>query len=421
MWYYKRSNPRWVLWLTSLSFMVIIAWMYFSTIQLVVRAQGKIVPSGQNKVVQHLEGGIVAEILIAEGDVVDQGQVLFRIKNEAVKADLRELEISKQAFEAKSYRLQALINNETQLVFPKQFNASEIIKRAEQRLFENALDDFVQEQNVLNSSYERHKNKVKELQNQKANLSKEIDLALKDLQINQTLQTKGAASQKDVLDSQKRLQSIKTNFDRINLSIPTAKSEQQEALSKLRKSRSNFQLRLREELNKVTLNIQRLDAKLTASSDVEQRSDVLSSVRGIVNKLLVNTIGGIIQPGESLASITPQDENLIVEAKVKEADRGEIWLGQEARVKFRAYDFSRFGSLTGKIAFISPDSSNDQRNPNHYFYRVNIIVNQQQLAEDKPILPGMLTDVDLLADSKSILSIILGPIMKSWNRALTDQ
>ena len=421
MWYYKRSNPRLVLWLASLSIAVCFVWMYFSTIQMVVRAEGKVVPSGQNKVVQHLEGGIVSEILVSEGDAVEAGQVLFRIKNEFISANLRELRLSQQVLKARSFRLQSLLDGKETLQFPADFMDSSEIRRAEIQLFDDARNDFMSELEVLNSIFRRKQSQVKELVQQLQNLKKELQLAQRDVDINRQLLSKGAGSEKEVLDSQKRFQAIQTNLDSVQLSIPVARAEQQEVQSKLQKSRSNFQLELRKELNDASINLKKVESQIEATTDVKQRSEVVSSVNGIINKLYVNTIGGIIQPGDLLASITPVDDSLIIEARVKEADRGEIWLGQDARIKFRAYDFSRYGSLDGKINFISPDSSADNRIPNDYFYRVNIVVNQQKLADDKPILPGMLSDVDLLAESKSVLSIILGPIVKAWSVALTDQ
>lgn len=303
--YYRRSNPRLVIWLDFLSVVLFVFWTYYSKIQQVVRAEGKVVPSSQNKVVQHLEGGIVAGILVAEGDIVSQGQILFRIKNEFVKVDLAELAISKQALEARSYRLKSLLADRKKMTFPKTINISKRLLEAEKCLFSYSLNDFSKELQVLTNIYQRRQNKVSELLSQLTNLQKEFNLAKKELGFNNKLFAKGAVSERGVLDSQRRLQSTITNYDKVDLSILTAQSEEREALSKLEKSKSNFQLKTRKELNKVLLEVEKIDKKIQARQDVQQRSEVVSSVKGVINKLLVNTIGGIIQPGEALASITP--------------------------------------------------------------------------------------------------------------------
>ena len=421
MWYRNSRRPRIFLWTLSLSVFIIILWAYLVEIQQVVRAQGKVVPTGNNKIVQHLEGGIIAEILVAEGDVVEKGQILFRIKNEFNTAELKALEIERLSSLIKLYRIRTQLANKQKIEFPKELEQrAPKVLASEQKLLQDIYLNYIKERQILTSAWRRKQHRIRELTAQKTNLEKELKLAQKELGLNKQLQAKGAASERDVLDSQKRYQTIKTSYDRISFSIPTARSEAKEALSRMEQVTTDYKLQLQQELIKTQAIIAKIDAKQKAFKDRLQRSDVVASVKGIINKLMVNTVGGIVRSGEPLASLTPLGKSLIVEAKVREADRAEIWLGQPVKVKLRAYDHTTFGSLDGEIVLISADSFSDNRQIDQYYYSVQIKI-QQEISADNPILPGMLSDVDMLTGKKRILAYLTGPILRSWSRALQEQ
>lgn len=421
MWYRNNRRPRLLLWTLSLSVLILILWSYFVEIQQVVRAQGKVVPTGNNKLVQHLEGGIVSDILVKEGDIVEKGQVLFKIKNKFNVAELKALEIERISLVIRLYRIRTQLADKQKIKFPQSLiDQAPKVAKSEQTLLNDIYLNYTKEQQILQSAWTRKEHRIKDLSTQRVNLEKELSLARKEWNLNKKLQSKGAASERDVLDSQKRYQSIKTSYDRISLSIPTARSESQEAWSRYEQIKTDYKLKLQEELIKVQASMAKVNAKREAYRDRLERSDVVASVKGIVNKLMVNTVGGIIRSGDPLASLTPLGKSLVIEAKVREADRAEIWLGQPVKVKLRAYDHTTYGSLNGEITLIGADSFNDNRQINQYYYQVQIKVDQA-ISEDHPILPGMLSDVDMLTGKKKVLAYLTGPIMRSWSRALQEQ
>jgi HlyD family secretion protein/adhesin transport system membrane fusion protein len=421
MWYRNNRRPRIFLWTLALSVILLIVWSYLVEIEQVVRAQGKVVPTGNNKLVQHLEGGIIAEILVQEGDIVEEGQPLFRIKNEFNKAELTSLEIERISLLIKLYRIRSQLEDKQNIVVPEELeNRAPKVVASERVLLKDIYLNYVKRQQVLSSVWKRKQHRIKELTTQRKNLEKELELAKQEWKLSEKLLSKGAASEREVLDSQKRYQTIKTSYDRIYFSIPTARAESKEALGRYEQIKTDYKLKLQEELIKVQSNIAKIETKQKAFRDRQLRSEIVSSVKGIINKLMVNTIGGIIRPGDALASLTPLDTSLIIEAKVREADRAEIWLGQPVKVKLRAYDHTTHGSLDGEIVLISADSFSDNRQIDQYHYQVQIKV-QQKINSDKPILPGMLSDVDMLTGKKRVLTYLTGPILRAWSRALQEQ
>lgn len=421
MWYRNDHRPRLFLWTLSLAIAIIMVWAYMVEVQQVVRAQGKVIPTGNNKLVQHLEGGIISEILVKEGDIVEQGQVLFKIKNEFNTAELRALDIERLSLLIKLYRIRTQLAGKQEIIFPNTLveQAPKVVA-SEQKLLNDIYSNYIKEQQILQAAWKRKQHRIKELTTQKKNLKIELDLVNKELKLNEQLEKKGAASVRDVLESQKRYRSLKTTYDKVSFSIPTAKSESKEAHSRYEQLQTDYKLKLQEELIKTQATMAKVDAKRKAFQDRLVRSDVLASVKGIVNRLMINTVGGIIRSGDPLASITPLGKSLVIEAKVREADRAEIWIGQPVKVKLRAYDHTTYGSLDGEISLISADSFVENRESNHYFYQVQIKI-EQAIDENHPILPGMISDVDMLTGKKRVLAYLTGPILRSWDRALQEQ
>ncbi len=406
------------IWLLAAILGAFLAWAALFELDQVVRSQGKVVPSGQNKLVQHLEGGIIADIFINEGDLVKINQPLFRLENISAKARLLDVEIDRLSLLYRKTRLEQQIQGKKTIRFPTDSHAEAAqIKQNELELYRSEIADFLNQQNVLITSIKFKKATLTEQEILLDNLKNELRLAQEDLVLLRRLEKSGAVSRRELLVSEGKIQAIKTRLDSTNASIPSAKAEIKTAQARLKQNKSNYTLSLQNELNDISLRLSKAVEQQRANKDREQRTIINSPVDGIINRLLVNTKGGIIQPGDTLAEITPLNEMLIVEAQIAVRDRGDIWLNQAVKIKISAYDFTKYGVLEGYITQISPDSSSD--NQGNFFYTARINVSQN-FGEDKPIIPGMVAQIDIITGKKTILEYLLNPIRRSLSTALRE-
>ncbi len=411
--------PSVTIWLLALFVFSFVAWSSFMEIEQVVRAEGRVIPSGQNKQIQHLEGGIVSEILVAEGDIVNINQPLFRISNSSAKAQLQTLDIEKIALEARIVRIKVQLANKKEIHFPKYIEekSPEMVSN-ELKLMHSQQRNFENQQRVLKDSVGHKQLKLEEERIRVQNLNRELKFAQEDYELIKQLEKSGAVSKREILSTKQRIQAIRTRLEASQATIPSAKAEINEAKSRYSQNISNYQLKLQEELNTDQLDLDKILEQQKAGAERQSREEILSPVNGIVNQLFINTQGGIIKPGDSLADITPLDDTLIIEAKIKAKDRADVWLGQEVKAKVSAYDFAVFGSLDGIIIALSPDSSNDNRG--EFFYTAKIKVNKTNFGPSNPIIPGMLSQVDILTGKKTILNYLINPIRRGWQNALQE-
>lgn len=349
-------------------------WAYFGTLDEVSTGTGKVIPGAREQIIQSLEGGIVAELLVAEGDLVEKGQILARLDPTKSESNLGETAAKYHAALASSTRLQAEVN-QTPLTFPPELHDFPELMQAETRLFETrqrrlseALDG------IANSS----------------------ELVSKELQITQNLAATGAASSVEVL----RL-----------------RRQQVELELKAQEFRLEYLVQAREELARAQAEVKSLESVVKGRSDTLTRLTHRSPVRGIVKNIEVTTIGGVVPPNGLLMHIVPLDENLLIEARISPRDIAFIHPEQEAKVKITAYDYSVYGGLSGKVVTISPDTIQDEVKPENYYYRVFIRTETAAL-ENKAgvkfgIVPGMIATVDIKTGQKTIMDYLIKPINRA--------
>lgn len=403
-----------------LFFIAFITWSSFSEIDEVVRGTGKVVPSGQTKVLQNLEGGIISDIKVQEGDKVLKGEIIYALSNEFFKADSKSKEIDLLAFKASAIRLEASIDEKEDVVFPKELEEKipDIINN-EKRIFREDLYNKKTKIDIAKDQLNQKKYKLKEAQTKFDNLSLELNLAQANMKIQESLYRKKVVSKKEYISELSKKQNIVTKLSETRNSIPIIKEEIQEAKKKIDTVKSDIRTKHLQKYSTLKAEINKLVEKNKANTDREIRKDVVSPVNGVVNKLYFYTVGGIVKPGDKMAEITPLEDSLTIEARVNTSDRALIWAGQDVSVEITAYDFSKFGLLTGKLISISPDSFED-RNGN-VFYLVKVKANANQFAPDLPILPGMVANINILTGKKTILQYILKPLKDISKNALSEQ
>ena len=403
-----------------LFFIAFIAWAFLSEVDEVVRGTGKVVPSGQTKILQNLEGGIISNIAVKEGDTVSKGQVIYSLSNEFFKADLKSKEIDLLAFRASEIRLRASIDEKEKVIFPKELleNIPDIIAN-EIRIFNEDLKNRDTKINIAQDQLKQKQYKLKEAQTKFDNLSLELNLAQANMKILESLYKKKVVSKKEYIGELSKKQSIVTKLSETRNSIPIIKEEIQEAKGRIKTVKSEIRSKHLQKYSTIKAEINKLVEKNKANTDRELRKDVVSPVNGVINKLYFYTVGGIVKAGDKMAEITPLEDALTIEAKINTSDRALIWSGQKVSVEITAYDFSKYGLLNAVITSISADSFEDRNGSVFYLVKVKADVNQ--FAPDLPILPGMIANVNILTGKKTILEYIIKPLKNIGKNALIEQ
>ncbi len=403
-----------------LFFIAFIAWAFLSEIDEVVRGSGKVVPSGQTKILQNFEGGIISNIAVKEGETVSKGQVIYTLSNEFFKADLKSKEIDLLAFKANLIRLKASIDEKEKVIFTKEFleNIPDIIEN-EKRIFKEDLKNRETKINIAQDQLKQKQYKLKEAQTKFDNLSLELNLAQANMKILESLYKKKVVSKKEYIGELSKKQSIVTKLSETRNSIPIIKEEIQEARGRIKTVKSEIRSKHLQKYSTIKAEINKLIEKNKANTDRELRKDVVSPVNGVINKLYFYTVGGIVKAGDKMAEITPLEDSLTIEAKINTSDRALIWSGQKVSVEITAYDFSKYGLLNAVITSISADSFEDRNGSVFYLVKVKADVNQ--FAPDLPILPGMIANINILTGKKTILQYIIKPLKNIGKNALIEQ
>ncbi|WP_298621877.1 HlyD family type I secretion periplasmic adaptor subunit [uncultured Legionella sp.] len=371
----SRAFTHIILW-TSVTFIfVAIIWANYARLDEVTTGEGKVIPSSEIQVIQNLEGGIVQNIFVKEGEIVKKGQTLMQIDNTRFMSSYAEAEKKMDALQLEIIRINAEIS-QTAPVFP------DALKKD--------YPSLVSDQQSLYDS------KMREL----TQLIKSLELAQKELDMTRPLLKNGSVSEVEVIRLDRTVSDIKGSIDKF-------KSEELDRLNKARGELSSLT-----EANK-------------ADKDRLTRTTVKSPVYGIIKQIKTTTIGGVVQPGSDIIEVVPLDDTLLIEAKIRPSDIGFIHPGQKAMVKITAYDFSIYGGLEGEVEQISADTIMDETDKkNESFYVIRVRTYQNHLGTDSkplPIIPGMMATVDILTGEKSVLEYILKPIIKAKQSALRER
>jgi len=396
-------------------------WAAFFEIDESVRGQGRVVPFSQPKILQHLEGGIVAEILVREGDAVENGTVLYRLEQAFFDADLREQEIELFALNIKEERINAMIQRREPKFLPALVSKIPDIVRNELQIFESENKRLSEQLRALEYEVNQKKLEIGEMSARLTNLELELALINENLAITETLLKAKVASRREYLIDLSKKQNLVTQIGEVRNKIPVS----QEQIRQIEKRQGSLlaenESKFLTELGAVRLRINQLEEKKKASLDRNRRQSIESPTKGIVNKLYFHTIGGIIKSGDKVAEITPLDDNLLIEAEINPSDRAKIWVGQRVVIEITAYDMAKYGFLDGELTRISPDSTTDQKGKT--FYPVSIKATQgssERFGKEKPILPGMVANVNILTGKKSILEYLVIPIKRIGHNSLKE-
>jgi adhesin transport system membrane fusion protein len=408
------------LWLVTLFGFII--WASFASIDEITRGSGKVIPYGQNQIIQNLEGGIVEAILVHEGQKVKRGEVLLKINNLKSISSSKTNTMSYNELLAKSLRLYAEAN---ELPFKGiKTDDKELAKQIElaKRLYDSDKLEFQAKDNALIQQIEQRKQELREAKAKINSLKKSLSFVTEEIAMTEPMVKEGIKSKVDFLKLKREANGISNEIEAARLSLPRLQSAIKEYRNKRIEAKQEFINRAKKELNEVTAEMARLKTQQVAYNDQVNRTMVKSPVDGIVQKLFVNTIGGVVKPGADLVEIVPTNEKLYLEIKIKPSDIAFIHPGAEAMVKISAYDFSIHGGLKGKVVNISPDTITDKEG--NTFYLIHIETDKNYLgSKEHPleIIPGMTATVDIVTGKKTVMQYILKPILKSKQYIFTER
>lgn len=413
---------RWALYFWAIAIAIFILWASLTQIDEITRGSGKVVPSGENKVVQNLEGGIVKEIYVKVGDSVKKGEPLLKIDNEKSLAQYESTNIKLYELEAKMLRLKAESEGKPFTV-PKELEQKmpQLIEN-ERSLYHSRQKQIMAKLQALKDQKRQKEEELKETKEKIVHLSRTNDLIDEEVKMMRPMVEQGVKSKVAFMKLQREQSQIKSDLSTAKNDIPRIEASISEIENNIEEAKITFQNEAKEELNEVTAEKLRVKENTEALSDQVHRTIVRSPINGVIQKLYVNTVGGVIQPGEDLVEIVPTDDILWLEVKIKPSDIAFIYPGQKAVVKVSAYDFAIYGSLEGEVVHISADTTKDEKD--NVFYTIHIKTKKNYLGSaEKPlkIIPGMTVNVDIMTGKKTVMDYILKPILKAKQYTFTER
>ena len=399
-----------------------LGWANFAMIDEIARGDGEIIPSGENQMIQNLEGGIVEEILVHEGDKVKLNQILLKINNQKSKSSFSSNTIKANAIEAKIIRLKAESVGKNFLISKNSDKSLKKFIRNEESLYLTNKEQLNSKISALKNQLMQKKQELTEAKAKQKSLNASFTMITKEVQMTRPMVVKGVKSKIEFLKLRREANEIEERYNSIKLSIPRLKYAISEVNNNIEETRLLFKNDAKIKLNEAIAELESMQANTTALEDQVSRTLVRSPMEGIVQKLYVHTVGGVIKPGADIIEVVPSGQKLLVEIKIKPSDIAFIFIEQKAIVKFSAYDFAIYGGLDGEVVQISPDTQKDEKD--NTYYTVKIKTDKNNLERDGKslkIIPGMTVSADIITGKKSVLDYILKPILKTKQYTFTER
>jgi len=415
-------RTHFTLFIVAAFFFCFIAWASFAELDEVVRGNGKIIPSSEVQKVSSLEGGIIEEIMFTKGQEVQKGDIIVRLSDIAASSDLGSNEARYLGLLAAITRLQAEVEG--------------VIPTFPQEVMEKAPQSVTEEMNAFRANKDSINNQIVIMEQQKSQRSQELNelqvrasdvrgqlrLIQEEKQMVEPLVARGSAPKLELLQLDRQIKEKQTELNGVTSAIPRARSAIAEANGRINEVKSTARAQAQTELSAKLVEKNAIKQGLVGLQDRKTRTEIRSPVNGYIQDIMVTTIGGVVQPGMEFIQIVPKDDKLLVEANINPKDIAFIASGDNAMVKVTAYDFSIYGGLAGKVVYISADAVTNEEGES--FYIIHVETDEaalQRRDEILPIIPGMVTSVDILTGKKTIMEYLLKPFIKTLNEAMNER
>lgn len=412
-----------ILYASLLLVLILIVWAFFAEIDQVTLAEGKVVPSSQVQVIQNLEGGIVSQTLVKVGDIVKKGQVLMKLDEKRFSSSLGESTVKRDALTAKLARLTAETNGINFESPADLLKSNPQVVEAERLLFFSRKRELESNVAILQSEAAQRIHEIEGMRAKIAKLESGLKLANEEYAMSKPLVEKNVISQIDFMHLQRQISDLKGEINEARVSIPRLQSSLAETNGKVAGVYAKARADAGNELSLVKAELDSTAATTVALSDRFDRTTIRAPLDGVVKLIKVNTVGGVLQPGMDVMEIVPLEDNLLIEAKVRPSDIGFLRPGQEAMVKFSAYDFSIYGGLVADVETITADSVTDEAKKES-FYLVRVRTRSNHLGDDQrplAIIPGMLATVHIRTGKKTVMQYLMKPIVKARDEAMRER
>jgi len=430
---------RLTIWSLAALFTCFLIWSYFAELDRVTRGTGKIIPSSQVQIIQSLDGGILQELYVKEGMKVTKGQIIARIDDTRFRSDMAQQTQEVDALRANIIRLRTELSNvlvadvddwqlqvkieKTQLEFPDDLNTNspELVARNQDE-YNTRLNNIENQVAIQGQQIKQREQEIKELTSKISTLKSSFTLVNSELELTIPLAKKKIVPQVELLKLQRIANDIKGELSAVRLLKPKVQSSFEEAVLKRREAVFKYRTDARSVLNELQSKLSRLNEAQVGAQDKVSKALIISPVVGTVKTLHITTLGGVIKPGEVLLEIVPSEDKLLVEAKIIPKDIAFLHVGLKAMVKITAYDFTRYGGLEGVVEHISADTTQDDEGNSFYIIRVRTTESSIHSRDNKemPIIPGMMTSVDVMISKRTVLEYILNPLLRAKELALRE-
>lgn len=412
-------RARLMLYMVVVAIICVIVWACFAPIDEVTRGSGRVIPSSQLQRVQSFDGGVVQEIRVSEGDFVSAGDLLMRIDPTRFLSNFNENRAKAETLQAKAERLRALATG-------SEFTPSEaLVEQApnivsrERELYHSSLETLDEQKQILQERLAQRRAELNEATARRNAASRELNLASQELNMTRPLLSSGAVSEVEVLRLQREVSRASGERNQAAAQVSRLESAIQEALGELREVDAKARNEWRQELSATLGELSALDESSEGLQDRVRLSEIRSPVDGVVQRLAINTIGGVAQPGQEVVDIVPTDDALVVEAKIAPQDIAFLRPGLPATIKLTAYDFSIYGGLDAQLEHISADTTTDEEG--NTYYRVRVRTEDSAEADAVDVIPGMTAQVDILTGKRTVMQFLLKPVLRAWGNAMGER
>lgn len=433
------SIHRLTIWSLAALFVCFFVWAYFAELDRVTRGQGKVIPSTQVQVIQSLDGGILQELYVKEGMLVKKGEPLARIDDTRFRSDMAQQNQEVDALRAAIIRLRTELSSilvadvpdwhlqikisRHKLQFPDDLKeTAENLVLRQQDEYEGRLNNLENQVAIYALQIQQRQQEMMEINSKITTLENSLKLVNRELQLTRPLALKNIVPEVELIKLERSVNDIRGELNALRLVKPKLQSAYEESILKRREAVLKYRTDARAELNKLQSDFSKITEAQVGVQDKVSKALITSPVVGTIKTVHITTLGGVVKPGQALLEIVPTEDKLLIEAKIIPKDIAFIHVGLPARVKVTAYDFTRYGGLEGVVEHISADTTQDEDGNSFYIIRVrtNESTMHSRDKEEMPIIPGMMTSVDVMISKRTVLEYILNPILRAKEMALRE-
>lgn len=412
---------RFTLYSIFTAFIFFLIWASFANVKEIVKTNGKIIPMGQVQTIQHLEGGIIENHSVREGDIVKKGQILIKIDDSHIKAEYERIEVKQFSLKILEERLASTVSAR-EANFSKISNQYSNLVEQQKEIIISSKMAKNEEEEVLRKQIDQKKGILRTLVNQKRTTSQNVSIAKEGYQLEKQAYEAGIGTKTSYLSAKSNYNNQKGELERIKAQINTAQDQIEEFESRLASQGFSSKDKIQQELAKVKNEITENNKIMESLNKRVEKLIIKSPVNGIVKGLEYTTVGAVIAPGAKIMEIVPTDQELVAEIKIFPHDVGHVKIGDQVNIKVTSFDFSRYGTIQGVLKAVSATTFSSDRGET--YYKANVSLSKNYIGKDPQkniILPGMEVLGDIVTGDKTVMQFLLKPVHISLQGAFSER